>query len=296
MSSPPEKHNKLKRSSMTEVRKERRRTTDREAQRASRARTKKRIEELESMVESLLANQGDDRVKMLSRQLEEQREKNRTMVASLTAIQKVLTNAPPDQTCPNVNEEYNNNHHHHTKPSKDGGQRSGRNESADADTDSEPSEERASSNSMEAGMRGRGGYWKDVKELLSGQTLSQKVTKATILPLAGLHHSSTGSWQDLESGWMATRNTRLPPAWEVVNTALINAIFLMSQEPRVDTSLDSDIAVRAVLQGWAEVESSCVLDVGWRLLQEIDQYVFFQCSPVTRMAILRIMRLELLVS
>jgi hypothetical protein len=54
--------------------------------------------------------------------------------------------------------------------------------------------------------------------------------------------------------------------------------------------------VRAVLQGWAEVETACVLDVGWRLLQEIDQYVFFQCSPVTRMAILRIMRLELLVS
>lgn len=282
---------------MTEVRKERRRTTDREAQRASRARTKKRIEELESMVESLLANQGDDRVNILSKQLEEQREKNRIMVASLTAIQKVLTNTPADMMCPNV-----------LQSSEDKGddKDSPKNQQKNESEESEQSEERGQQQQQQTkqpqthhnpatGVQNRGDYWQDIKELLSGQPLIQKVTKATILPLAGLHHSNPSSWQDLESHWMATRNTRLPPAWEIVNTALINAIWLMSQEPQVDTTMDSDIVVRAVLQGWAEIESSHALDVGWSLLREIDQYVFFQCSPVTRMAALRIMRLELLV-
>ena len=59
-------------------------------------------------------------------------------------------------------------------------------------------------------------------------------------------------------------------------------------------SSDEDIAVRAVLHGWRDVEDHYVLDEGWQALKNIDQNVFHNCGLVERMAILRMMRQKML--
>lgn len=64
--------------------------------------------------------------------------------------------------------------------------------------------------------------------------------------------------------------------------------------PFANQSSDEDIAVRAVLHGWRDVEDHYVLDDGWQALKNIDQNVFHNCGLVERMAILRMMRQKML--
>jgi hypothetical protein len=57
---------------------------------------------------------------------------------------------------------------------------------------------------------------------------------------------------------------------------------------------DEDIIVRAVIEGWPAVEERYPLDLGWQVLQEIDQVVFPDVGVVERMAALRLLRMKLL--
>lgn len=57
---------------------------------------------------------------------------------------------------------------------------------------------------------------------------------------------------------------------------------------------DEDIIVRAVIEGWPAVEERYPLDLGWQVLQEIDQVIFPDVGVVERMAALRLLRMKLL--
>jgi hypothetical protein len=63
--------------------------------------------------------------------------------------------------------------------------------------------------------------------------------------------------------------------------------------PRV---LDDDIAIRSCIDGWSAVEHMYKLDVGWKWLRVLDENMYSQLKITTRMAILRAMRTQYLVS
>jgi hypothetical protein len=85
------------------------------------------------------------------------------------------------------------------------------------------------------------------------------------------------------------------PTWKSVNNALEKAVESLRQETNLSHSTDIDIAIRAIVEGWTTAISSRSLDMGWLILKQIDQHVFCDCSPATRLAILRAMRLNMLV-
>ncbi|KAK5049969.1 hypothetical protein LTR84_004088 [Exophiala bonariae] len=58
--------------------------------------------------------------------------------------------------------------------------------------------------------------------------------------------------------------------------------------------VDDDINIRAVLHGWDAARAKNPLDVGWQLLQGLDEGFFFRSGQVERIAILRVIRSELM--
>jgi hypothetical protein len=101
--------------------------------------------------------------------------------------------------------------------------------------------------------------------------------------------------QRIQLGEALNRRQREEPTWKIVNEALDSAITLMTHTTRTPIQSDADISIRAILEGWGDVERIYCLDAGWQLLRQVDQHLFFPCGPVTRLAILRSMRLRLLV-
>jgi hypothetical protein len=67
------------------------------------------------------------------------------------------------------------------------------------------------------------------------------------------------------------------PKWKIVNEALEAAIASMRQTtaPLQAAQSDADVSIRAIMEGWAAVEWSYNLDPGWKLLQQVDQHLFF---------------------
>jgi hypothetical protein len=288
---PTSTKTKPNRDQTDDTRRDRRRTTDREAQRASRARTKKRIEELESTIESLLARQADNRVNLLSEQLEKQRQVNKELMASLSNIQKILnhtftTNTSSSSTISSSTYDDNTGQPSNTS----------RNDTLVETTRHEPFH----FNHLLEAERKRPSSGLDLRDTIiiaSDKNNSADMAIPNIHSVAELHNSNYPDLlpehppkADIDDKCMSRQL-----AWKVVNGAITATVKLMAQDNNVDTQFDFDIMRGALLQGWADVEALYKLDVGWKLLQQIDQYLFFQCGPITRSAILRAARLELIV-
>ena len=64
--------------------------------------------------------------------------------------------------------------------------------------------------------------------------------------------------------------------------------------PLTSAEEDEDVAIRAVFEGWHAVELRHCLDPVWKFLQATDQGLFCRSGPVERVAVLRIMRAMLL--
>jgi len=85
--------------------------------------------------------------------------------------------------------------------------------------------------------------------------------------------------------------------WSSVNTALERAVQHLRQNGQSNQyRRNMDIAIRVIADGWANVESMHSLDIDWLTLKEIDQKLFCDCSPLTRLAILHAMHGNMLVS
>ncbi|OAL36027.1 hypothetical protein AYO20_04689 [Fonsecaea nubica] len=74
----------------------------------------------------------------------------------------------------------------------------------------------------------------------------------------------------------------------------INRVLGGGHQSFANQNLDEDIAIRAVLHGWRDVQDLYLLDRGWQALKSIDQFIFRECGVVERIAILHMMRLKLL--
>ncbi|KAB8265713.1 hypothetical protein BDV32DRAFT_144232 [Aspergillus pseudonomiae] len=68
----------------------------------------------------------------------------------------------------------------------------------------------------------------------------------------------------------------------------------MSGNEALTPAYDDDFCVRAVVDGWKVATNRSPVDVVWSLLQAIDEGLFYRTDPVTRIALLRIMRSMLL--
>jgi hypothetical protein len=101
--------------------------------------------------------------------------------------------------------------------------------------------------------------------------------------------------QQIPLGEALSRRKNQEPTWKIMNDALTMTIKVMREDTATSACKDADISSRAILEGWTDVERVHNLDAGWLLLRQVDQHVFFPCGPVTRLAILRSMRLKLLV-
>ena len=75
---------------------------------------------------------------------------------------------------------------------------------------------------------------------------------------------------------------------------LLNEILKYPQDVKQDLKYSEDIPIRGVIEGWeAVLERHGSLDLGWQWLQHID-HILFPSQPIPeRLAILRMMRLQL---
>jgi hypothetical protein len=78
-----------KHQNLSGARLEKKRTMDRECQRAGRERTRNYIRHLEMLVESLRQVQGDDRLKALVQQYEELRGQNERLISTISSISRL---------------------------------------------------------------------------------------------------------------------------------------------------------------------------------------------------------------
>jgi hypothetical protein len=92
--------------------------------------------------------------------------------------------------------------------------------------------------------------------------------------------------------------TRSVPIWRSVDMALERAVEYVGETGQFfQHRKDMDIAVRAIVDGWTNVRTvHAGLEVDWLTLKEVDQTLFCDCSPPTRLAILLALRLNTLVS
>jgi type II secretory pathway pseudopilin PulG len=130
----------------------------------------------------------------------------------------------------------------------------------------------------------------------SSDTLYDPTANISLHPNQGVHVTARPAPFDHPDD--AAPPTGFPvklPTWKSVNNALEKAVEHLRQEIHISQSADTDIAIRAIIEGWAAAKASRSLDMGWFILKQIDQHIFCDCSPPTRLAILRAMRLNMLV-
>lgn len=281
-----------------------RRKIDRDAQRAVRERTKNQISAMERTIETLLQNQGDGRLQMLTRRLRDQEEETARLKKILKSIDNLIQTAAGMSSVP----------------------------AADHDVV-------VSSTSAGAGLTGVGedmmgsnmgdplsfqlGICRPAasSQLLSSEDHNIFSEPTPVPPLSevfnrrGYPFMEAMELPSFDIGMPATDFTFSPahpvptiptsysncvsaakPIWEQVDDSLSKARSLRTRSQVLNTSKDADICIRAVLQGWSSVEQRHVLDPGWQILRYVDKSVFSSCGLVERIAIMRVMRLTQLVS
>jgi len=82
--------------------------------------------------------------------------------------------------------------------------------------------------------------------------------------------------------------------WFLAGT-ILGHILSLEQDTTTPRVLDDDIVIRSCMHGWDSVEHLYRLDVGWKWLKQLDQLMYSHLGSATRMAILRIMRMQYLV-
>lgn len=81
--------------------------------------------------------------------------------------------------------------------------------------------------------------------------------------------------------------------FQVLNESLIH---VLSGGPLTTSAADDDdLTIRAILHGWDTIKEEKPLDRGWNFLRALDQGLFHRTGPVERLAILRLMRSMLMV-
>ena len=271
--SQPKRKRPLK---LTQSQRERKRAIDREAQRSIRIKTKNYIAHLESMVKAMEQNDthGPDgennRTRELMNQLRQSQEEVRRLREAMLGVQRVLGGALGDAARNALNIESN--------------------EQRQASSSSSPPSEEADvgvSGSFSATTRPQienmGAFWIPPQEPnpTGNMTIhSDHTTPPSLHPARPPQDPNLRNYEGEMFYYAEYHLTRVYSA----------------QGPGAFTNrpFDEDIIVRSVIEGWPAVEERYHLDLGWQVLQEIDQVIFPDVGIVERMAAMRLLRMKLL--
>lgn len=109
---------------------------------------------------------------------------------------------------------------------------------------------------------------------------------ATFLPAKRKQYSQESNWVRCMSD-----DSKL---FQFAMETLSSILKLCKSDLLCSREQDDDITIRAVFHGWKVIDST--LDLGWRCLRQVDERLFSLLGQVERVAMLRLMRLELRVS
>ncbi|KAE8372791.1 hypothetical protein BDV26DRAFT_273392 [Aspergillus bertholletiae] len=76
--------------------------------------------------------------------------------------------------------------------------------------------------------------------------------------------------------------------FQVVNESLVHVLSGGPLATSADD--DDDLTIRAIFHGWDTIKENNALDLGWSFLRALDDGLFHRAGPVERLAILRLMR------
>jgi hypothetical protein len=262
---------------LTASQRERKRAIDREAQRSIRIKTKNYIAHLESLVKAMEQNdshgpEGDsNRTKELMNQLRQSQEEVRRLREAMLGVQRVLGGALGDLSKLGATAEG----HEARQMSSSASPPSG-NEQASVLGGSFSGPSRPTIDT------GGGAFWlpPDSNQPASSTGVASAVTSP---PSIHPNRPAKDPSQRFEGEMFYYAEYHLSRVYSAPGPGAF------SNRP-----FDEDIIVRAVVEGWPAVEERYPLDLGWQVLQEIDQVIFGDCGVVERMAALRLLRMKLL--
>jgi len=296
-SSPVTRSPGRKKSKMTPAKLERKRAIDRESQRATRTRTKNYISYLEKTIQDLEQNSSDERIQSLSRKVKDQQEQIEKFVSVVSAVSNLLRQVP-------------------TLNSGSQGSAKGLGipessigidkwpeaaaEQCDQPIEGDQPDRRPAVFEMEQTAPAcpceLPETCGDHNSVCS--SLFPFATAGSHFELPRAHEPMRGSLESIAMGMPR-------PSLGLVNRCsryfcLLNNAFTVvhsydSSLIQPDPARDDDIGIRAGVHGWQAVEQLHHLDKGWQFLRAFCTRVFPKVRPVERVAILRAMRLKLLV-
>ncbi|OJJ04209.1 hypothetical protein ASPVEDRAFT_196352 [Aspergillus versicolor CBS 583.65] len=235
---------------------ERKRLTDRKAQRQRRERIKTYIARLEQTLEDLTAASGGGMEATLLKQLEQQRSKTERLTNVINHIHEVLEetrgSASPTPETPLLTQ----------------------GESSISAPSLPPSIPRRLVNPLEENSNNNNNNNNNNHNNRRAPfTISADL--ATRISLHSQNPSNSG-----------TRNY-----FEIVNETIASVCKEQNSIIPSTTADDDDLAIRAILHGWDSVrDGGRTLDRVWGLLQALDQGIFSETGMVERVAVLRLMR------
>lgn len=233
---------------------ERKRLTDRKAQRQRRERIKTYIARLEKTLEDLTATSGSGMEATLLKQLEQQRSKTERLTNVINHIHEVLeesrSSVSPAPESPLLTQ----------------------------------GESSISAASLPPSIPSR---LLDPLEQLRSSTPNNNNDKKRRAPFTISADLATRiSLHSQNPGNSGTRNY-----FEIVNDSIANVSKEQNSIIPSTTADDDDLAIRAILHGWDSVrDGGRSLDRVWGLLQALDQGIFSETGLVERVAVLRLMR------
>jgi hypothetical protein len=263
-SQPLKGQTNLRRPKLNPARLERKRATDRETQRAIRAKTKSYIEHLESTVQRYESAAGDDLTRTLATQVSEQHAEILRLRAVVRNAHKTLESAitgkPPIEVADDMNA---------TNPASI---EAGNSTTNIASVDNHQPETTVITSNI------------NPTDFIFQRNSSMGDAPASfptpLRPDIAGNLLECGEGNDNYLGLLNTKLTELQS----------DCSFC----PLTSAAEDEDVAIRAVFQSWAVAEERHSLDSVWKVLQAIDQGLFYRSGQVERVAVLKLMRSLLL--
>jgi hypothetical protein len=245
---------------------ERKRAHDREAQRASRAKTKAYIAHLEKTVADLTETSGDARANYLAQHATQQSQEIESLQGLVGKIKSLIQDS---SLLSRLNSDENDT--------------SGKNDHASSEGSPQPAKRADSprdSSSPETIFRDDGdrhhsnGNSKSTSQhAYDAPTVAYPASSSTNgnLTLLGTSLLCT----DSEDTTFFDRLNRIVEAVECHPSSTTGHIS--------DSSVDQDILVRAIMYGWDAAESVHHFDIGWRFIRAFDEGVWYRAGPIERL-------------
>ena len=274
---------------------QRKRASDREAQRVLREKTKGQIAHLENLVQALQGGQNG-RVERLITQVEQQRTEISRLRSALLSISKLaevakdaLESSTADDTPPTAEEHEvldtspeNALQTHDLLDPAHWDATLGELFSHSGHTSLLPLLDPGSTNDSNSSARDHSACALPDRTDKKDEHRAVSTDRATRAPSISQMATAIVRKENLDGRF-----------WFLAGT-ILNYLLKNQQNYPIHTDHDEDIAIRAVYESWSAVIERYPLDKGWQWLKELDEHIYSHGTPEGRLIILRNCRLQLL--